>query len=166
MLMRCEVCGSTSNVHAVYNEFSEGNEWRCASCVNKRFPPGTRVVKFTDTAHPLRPAFYMTVESEDDLDLVLSVGERAQKMRAKGFKAFFYTAHTKGLHINSGELSLGHADSIIQLRSQVDKMRMWMETSRVIPTARKAPKALCDEEEIPSLFSPIERPLLRSNMLE
>ncbi|NHJ12674.1 MAG: hypothetical protein EAX95_03320 [Candidatus Thorarchaeota archaeon] len=159
MLMRCGACGSTKNVHAVYDEYSEGNEWRCTACINQRFPPGTRVVKFTDTAHPLHPAFYMSVETEDDLDLVLTVGERAQRMKAKGFKAFFYTAHTKGLHINSGELSLGHADSIIQLRSQVDKMRMWMETSRVIPTIRKCPQDDCDDEDTPPLFSPIERPL-------
>lgn len=163
-MMRCGACGSTRNVHAVYNEFSEGNEWRCTSCVNKHFLPGTRVVKFTDTEHPLHPAFYMTLETEDDLDLVLSVGEKAQKMHAKGFKVFFYTAHAKGLHINSGALSLGHADSIIQLRSQVDKMRMWMETSRVIPTAKKCPVDANDEEDVSPLFSPINRPLIPNSV--
>ena len=158
MIMRCGACGSTRDVQAVYDEYSEGNEWRCSACINKRFAPGTRVVKFTDTAHPHRPAYYMSLESEDDLELVLTVGKRAQKIGAKGFKAFFYTAHMKGLHINSGALSLGHSDSIIQLRGQVDKMRMWMETSRVIPTIRQNNEGEEDEEDPPPLFSPIERP--------
>lgn len=158
MNMRCGACGSAKDVHAIYDEYSEGSEWRCTACVNKRFAPGTRVVKFTDTAHPHHPAYYMSLESEDDLELVLTVGKRAQKIGAKGFKAFFYTAHMKGLHINSGALSLGHADSIIHLRGQVDKMRMWMETSRVIPTIRQNSEVEEDEADPPPLFSPIERP--------
>jgi len=99
----------------------------------------------------------MSVESEEDLDLVMTVGRRAQSIGAKGFKAFFYTAHMKGLHITTSAFSLGQADSIIQLRGHVDKMRMWMETSKVIPTIRNNREE--DEDDTPPLFSPIERPL-------
>ena len=155
MVKKCIACGSTNSVQAVYDTSSEEGEWRCPSCINERFPPGSRVVKFTDTSHPLRPAYYMKLESEDDLDAVLWMGERAQKIGAKGIKTCFYTAHKKDRRIGPMSFSLGHADSIIQMREHIDKLRLWLETSDVIQRVDQRDELMENSEDSIPLFAPI-----------
>jgi hypothetical protein len=82
----------------------------------------------------------------------LTLGRRAQKFKAKGFKASFFKAHEKGRRIGLVSMSLGQMDSIIQLRGHVDKLRMWMETSSVIENLPD------DDDDMPALFSPINPP--------
>ena len=90
MGQQCGACGSTTNVQYVFDSFCETGEWRCNSCLGQRFPEGSRIVKFTDKSHPLRPAYYMCVETQEDLDLIMTVGQRAQKLGAIGMEACFY----------------------------------------------------------------------------
>jgi hypothetical protein len=99
----------------------------------------------------------MNIKSEDDLDLVMTLGKRAQKFKARGFKASFFMAHEKGRRIGLVSMSLGEMDSNIQLRSHVDKLRMWMETSTIIEKdkMRNEPS---DDDDMPALFSPINPP--------
>lgn len=157
MVLRCGRCGSTDSVQLVYDSFSEEGKHRCRDCVNQRFKHGSHVVKFTDTSHPRRPAYYMNIESEEDLDLVLTLGRRAQKFRVKGFQASFFKAHEKGRRIGLVSMSLGQMNSIIQLRGHVDKLRMWMETSSVIEK-EKLRNDRSDDDDMPALFSPINPP--------
>ncbi|MFW9799704.1 MAG: hypothetical protein ACFFD9_04665 [Candidatus Thorarchaeota archaeon] len=153
MSIRCGACGSASNVQMVYDSLSEEGELRCQSCVNTRFPLGTRIVKFTDRSRPLRRAYYMSVETEDDLELILDVGKRARKIRAKGFEACFYTAHIREKHIGPMTFPLGRPESNIMLRGHVDKLRLWMETSKVLPRSKYKTETV---PEIPyPLFAPI-----------
>ncbi|MFW9965985.1 MAG: hypothetical protein ACFFEA_02435 [Candidatus Thorarchaeota archaeon] len=157
MVLRCSRCGSTDNVQLIYDSFSEEGKYRCRACVNQRFTHGSHVVKFTDMSHPLRPAYYMNLKSEEDLDLVMTLGKRAQIFKAKGFEASFFMAHEKGRHIGLVSMSLGQMDSIIQLRGHVDKLRMWMETSSVIEKERLRNDP-SDDDDMPALFSPINPP--------
>ncbi len=129
MTKTCDACGSTEGVQFIYNSFSDGGEWRCNSCLNERFPEGSRVVKFTDTSHPHRPAYYMCIESQDDLDLIMTVGERAHTIGAKGIEACFYAAFKRGRRIGPSAFTLGHTGSVTQLRSHVDTLRTYLETS-------------------------------------
>jgi hypothetical protein len=85
-------------------------------------------VKFTDTSHPLRPAYYLCIESQEDLDLIMTVGERAHTIGAKGIEACFYAAFKKGRRIGPSSFRLGHNDSVAQLRTHVDTLRMYIET--------------------------------------
>jgi hypothetical protein len=156
MTARCGACGSRSNVQIVYDSSSNEGELRCQSCVNNRFPMGTRVVKFVDKSQPLGRAYYMSLETEDDFDLILRVGERARKIKAKGFEAHFYRAHMTEKLIGPRSFSLSHAESAIQMRGHIDKLRLWMETSRIFRQTR-------EEEERPRsipeptypLFAPV-----------
>ena len=125
----CDECGSTEGVQFVYNSFSDGGDWRCNACLNRRFPEGSRIVKFTDTSHPDRPAYYMCIESQDDLDLIMTVGERAHSLGAKGMEACFYAAFKGGRRISPHAFALGHDGSVAKLRSHVDTLRMYLETS-------------------------------------
>ena len=129
MVKQCGVCGSTNNVQYVFDSFCESGEWRCNSCLGTRFPEGSRIVKFTDKSHPLRPAYYMCVETQEDLDLIMTVGERAQKLGAKGMEACFYASLIRGRPVSPQSFSLGHADSESRLRAYVDSFRMYLETS-------------------------------------
>ncbi|MHA1138685.1 MAG: hypothetical protein ACTSSE_19580 [Candidatus Thorarchaeota archaeon] len=129
MVKQCGVCGSTNNVQYVFDSFCESGEWRCNSCLGTRFPEGSRIVKFTDKSHPLRPAYYMCVETQEDLDLIMTVGERAQKLGAKGMEACFYASLIRGRPVSPQSFSLGHADSESRLRAYVDSLRMYLETS-------------------------------------
>ncbi|MFX1559306.1 MAG: hypothetical protein ACFFBL_01840 [Promethearchaeota archaeon] len=129
MSKSCDKCGSTDGVHFVYNSFSDGGDWRCNTCLNKQFPEGSRIVKFTDISHPLRPAYYLCIESQEDLDLIMTVGERAHSLGAKGIEACFYTAFKRGRRIGPSSFTLGHDGSVAQLRSHVDTLRMYLETS-------------------------------------
>jgi hypothetical protein len=158
MVLRCSRCGSTDNVQLVYDSFSEEGKYRCSACVNQRFKLGAHIVKFTDTSHPLRPAYYMNLESEEDLDLVMTLGKRAQQFRAKGFQASFFKAHEKGRRIGLVSMSLGQLDSIIQLRGHVDRLRMWMETSTVLESEHLRSRPVKDDDDMPALFSPINPP--------
>ncbi|MHA2141789.1 MAG: hypothetical protein ACXADC_06990 [Candidatus Thorarchaeota archaeon] len=156
MVLRCTRCGSTDSVQLIYDSFSEKGKHRCRACVNQRFKHGSHVVKFTDTSHPNHPAYYLNLESEDDLDLVMTLGKRAQKFNAKGFKASFFMAHEKGRRIGLVSMSLGQMNSIIQLRGHVDKLRMWMETSSVIEKEKLRNDT--SDDDMPALFSPINPP--------
>ncbi|MFW9804950.1 MAG: hypothetical protein ACFFFC_20030, partial [Candidatus Thorarchaeota archaeon] len=158
MVLRCSRCGSTDNVQLVYDSFSEEGKYRCSACVNQRFKHGAHIVKFTDTSHPLRPAYYLNLESEEDLDLVMTLGKRAQQFKAKGFQASFFKAHEKGRRIGLVSMSLGQMDSIIQLRGHVDKLRMWMETSTVLENEQLRSSPAKDDDDMPALFSPINPP--------
>lgn len=109
---------------------------------------GARVVKFIDRSQPLRRAYYMSLDTEDDLDLILRVGERARKIKAEGFEAHFYRAHMAEKTIGPRSFSLSHADSAIQMRGHIDKLRVWMEMSRVLP------KTTEEEEEPRSIPAP------------
>ncbi len=129
MTKTCDACGSIEGVQFIYNSFSDGGEWRCNSCLNERFPEGSRVVKFTDTSHPNRPAYYMCIESQEDLDLIMTVGERAHTIGAKGIEACFYAAFKRGRRIGPSAFTLGHTGSVAQLRSHVDTLRTYLETS-------------------------------------
>lgn len=129
MTKTCDTCGSIEGVQFVYNSFSDSGEWRCDSCLNKRFPEGSRIVKFTDTSHPLRPAYYLCVESQEDLDIIMTMGERAHTMGAKGIEACFYAAFKRGRRISPHSFTLGHDGSVAKLRSHVDNLRMYIETS-------------------------------------
>ena len=132
MVKTCDKCSSTEGVQFVYNSFSDGGEWRCNTCLNGQFPEGSRIVKFTDTSHPLRPAYYLCIESQEDLDLIMTVGERAHTIGAKGIEACFYTAFKRGRRIGPHSFTLGHDGSVAQLRSHVDTLRMYLETSERI----------------------------------
>ena len=158
IVLICSRCGSTDNVQLVYDSFSEEGKYRCRTCVSQRFRHGAHIVKFTDTLHPHRPAYYMNLESEEDLDLVLTLGKRAQKFKAKGFHASFFKAHETGRQIGLVSMSLGQMDSIIQLRGHVDKLRMWMETSTILENEHLRSSPVKDDDDMPALFSPINRP--------
>ena len=156
MTARCSACGSRSNVQIVYDSSSNEGQLRCQSCVNSRFPMGTRVVKFVDRSQPLGRAYYMSLETEDDLDLILRVGERARKIKAEGFEAHFYRAHMPEKLIGPRSFSLSHTGSAIQMRGHIDKLRLWMETSRVFQQAREVEKqASSIPEPTYPLFAPI-----------
>lgn len=129
MIKQCGKCGSTDNVQYVFDSFCESGEWRCNSCLGARFPEGSRIVKFTDKSHPLKPAYYMCVETQEDLDLIMTVGQRAQKLGAKGMEACFYATLIHGRPVSPESFSLGHADSESRLRAYVDSLRMHLETS-------------------------------------
>ncbi|MFW9926779.1 MAG: hypothetical protein ACFFDM_08440 [Candidatus Thorarchaeota archaeon] len=137
MTKTCDACGSSEGVQYVYNSFSDGGEWRCDTCLNERFPEGSRIVKFTDTSHPLRPAYYLCIESQEDLDIIMTVGERAHTLGAKGIEACFYAAFKKGRRIGPHSFRLGHNDSVGQLRSQVDNLRMYIETSEKLAAEKQ-----------------------------
>ena len=134
---RCSACGAMSNVQYVFDSFCEGGEWRCNYCLGTRFPEGSRVVKFTDKSNPLRPAYYMCVETQEDLDLIMTVGERAQKLGAKGMEACFYASLKRGRPVSPQSFSLGHSDSESRLRSYVDSLRMHIETSEKFKSAKE-----------------------------
>jgi hypothetical protein len=125
----CSSCGSTENVQYVYNSLSDGGDWRCNQCLNKQFPEGSRIVKFTDISHPQRPAYYLCIESQEDLDLIMTVGERAHTLGAKGIEACFYTAFKRGRRICPHSFTLGHDGSVAMLKSHVDTLRMFFEAS-------------------------------------
>jgi len=129
MVKTCDSCGSLDSVQFVYNSFSDGGDWRCNSCLNRQFREGSRIVKFTDTSHPNRPAYYLCIESQEDLDLIMTVGERAHSIGAKGIEACFYAAFKRGRRIGPHAFTLGHDGSVAQLRSHVDTLRMYLETS-------------------------------------
>jgi hypothetical protein len=86
----------------------------------------------------------------------MTLGKRAQKFNAKGFKASFFMAHEKGRRIGLVSMSLGQMNSIIQLRGHVDKLRMWMETSSVIEKEKLRNDT--SDDDMPALFSPINPP--------
>ena len=86
-------------------------------------------MKFTDKSHPLSPAYYMCVETQEDLDLIMTVGQRAQKLGAIGMEACFYASLKHGRPISPETFSLGHADSESRLRYHVDSLRMHLETA-------------------------------------
>ena len=98
----------------------------------------TRVDEFVDKSQPLARAYYMSLETEDDLDLIQRVGERARKIKAEGFEAHVYRAHMSERLIGPRSFSLSHAESAIQMRGHIDKLRLWMETSRVFPQTKEA----------------------------
>ena len=129
MVKTCGVCGSSHNVQYVFDSFCESGEWRCTTWLGKRFPEGSRIVKFTDKSHPLRPAYYMSVETQEDLDLIMIVGQRAQKLGAIGMEACFYASLKQGRPISPESFSLGHADSELRLRAHIDSLRMHLETA-------------------------------------
>ncbi|MBN2228289.1 MAG: hypothetical protein JW779_01775 [Candidatus Thorarchaeota archaeon] len=129
MVKQCGSCGSTDNLQYVYDSFCESGEWRCNTCLGTRFPEGSRIVRFTDTSLPHRPTYYMVVESQEDLDLIMTVGERAQRLGAKGIEACFYTTLKQGRPVGPNAFSLGHSDSETKLRAYVDSLRMHLETS-------------------------------------
>jgi hypothetical protein len=136
---QCSACGSTEKVQYVFDSFCETGEWRCNSCLGQRFPEGSKVVKFTDKSHPLRPAYYMCVETQEDLDLIMTVGQRAQKLGAIGMEACFYATLIRGRPIEPQSFSLGHANSESQLRAYVDSLRMHIETSDKFKSAKQEP---------------------------
>ena len=129
MTAHCGACGSTENVQYVYDSFCESGEYRCNTCLGERFPEGSRIVKFTDTSHPLRPSYYLAIETQEDLDLIMTVGQRANRLGAKGIHACFYTAFKHGRPVGPNSFSLGHVDSESRLRACVDTLRMYLETS-------------------------------------
>ncbi|MGY5881847.1 MAG: hypothetical protein RTV31_16475 [Candidatus Thorarchaeota archaeon] len=137
MVKQCGACGSTDNVQYVFDSFCESGEWRCNSCLGGRFPEGSRIVKFTDKSHPLRPAYYMCVETQEDLDLIMTVGQRAQKLGVKGMEACFYATLIRGRPVSPQSFSLGHADSESRLRAYVDSLRMHLETSEKFNTSKE-----------------------------
>ena len=137
MVKQCGACGSTDNVQYVFDSFCESGEWRCSLCLGRRFPEGSRVVKFTDKSHPQRPAYYMCVETQEDLDLIMTVGKRAQKLGAKGMEACFYASLKRGRPVSPQSFSLGHSDSESRLRSYVDSLRMHIETSEKFKSAKE-----------------------------
>jgi hypothetical protein len=89
-------------------------------------------VKFTDQSHPLRPSYYMTIETQEDLDLIMTVGQRANRLGAKGFEACFYASFKHGRPIGPTSFSLGHLDSESKLRACVDSLKMHLETAEKI----------------------------------
>jgi hypothetical protein len=90
----------------------------------------------------------MSLETEDDLDIIQRVGERAWKIKAEGFEAHFYRAHMAERLIGPRSFSLAHGESAIQMRVHIDKLQLWMETSRVFPQIRE------DEEKPRSIPEP------------
>lgn len=74
----------------------------------------------------------MAIETQEDLDLIMTVGQRAHKMGAKGIEACFYTALKHGRPVGPNPISLGHSDSESKLRACVDTLRMNLETSEKI----------------------------------
>jgi hypothetical protein len=94
----------------------------------------------------------MNVKSNADLDLVMSVSERARKIGAKGFQACFYTAHNQERLIGPMAFPLGYAGNNRRLRKHVDKLRMWMETTSILPGRDESKSNL---EDSTPLFAPI-----------
>jgi len=76
----------------------------------------------------------MAIETQEDLDLIMTVGQRAHKMGAKGIEACFYTALKHGRPVGPYPISLGHSDSESKLRACVDTLRMHLETSEKLHT--------------------------------
>jgi hypothetical protein len=134
MAARCGACGSEEDVELVYDSFSLAGEYRCSKCVNKGFPPDARIVKFVDKSHPLRPAFFLNIESEADIDLLMDVGTRAQQTGVNCIEACFYTA--KGKRIGPSSFTLGHTSSMNVFRERVDQLRVWLATSEFLPKAQ------------------------------
>jgi hypothetical protein len=62
----------------------------------------------------------------------MTVGERAQSLGAKGMEACFYAAFKHGRRISPHSFALGHDGSVARLRSHVDTLRMFLETSERI----------------------------------
>jgi hypothetical protein len=139
MDIRCGACGSTENLQYIYDSFCESGEWRCKKCLGARFPEGSRIVKFTDKSHPLRPAYYMAIETQDDLDLIMTMGQRANRLGAKGIEACFYAAFKHGRPIEPTSFSLGHIDSEARLRACVDNLKMHLETAGKISAIKEEP---------------------------
>ncbi len=131
MTVRCGACGSEKDVEYVYDSFSLAGEYRCSSCVNKGFPPEARIVKFVDKSHPLRPAYFLNIESEADLDVLMDVGTRAQRTGVNCIEACFYTA--RGKRVGPSSLTLGHPSSMLTFRERVDQLRVWLAASEVMP---------------------------------
>jgi hypothetical protein len=71
----------------------------------------------------------MAIETQEDLDLIMTVGQRAHKMGAKGIEACFYTTLKHGRPVGPNSFTLGHPDSESKLRACVDSLRMHLETS-------------------------------------
>jgi len=71
----------------------------------------------------------MCVETQEDLDLIMTVGQRAQQLGAIGMEACFYASLKHGRPISPESFSLGHADSESRLRAHVDNLRMYLETA-------------------------------------
>ncbi|TFG27700.1 hypothetical protein EU527_18285 [Candidatus Thorarchaeota archaeon] len=139
MTRQCGACGSEDNVQYVYDSFCESGEWRCNTCLGTRFPEGSRVVKFTDTSHPLRPSYYMTIETQEDLDLIMTVGQRAHRLGAKGIHACFYAAFKHGRPVGPNSFSLGHIDSESKLRACIDSLRLSIETAEKLNHLSEGP---------------------------
>jgi hypothetical protein len=79
----------------------------------------------------------MCVETQEDLDLVMTVGERAQRLGAKGIEACFYASLIHGRPVSPESFSLGHSDSEARLRAYVDSLRMHLETSEKFNNAKQ-----------------------------
>lgn len=79
----------------------------------------------------------MCIESQEDLDLIMTVGERAHTIGAKGIEACFYAAFKKGRRIGPSAFTLGHDGSIAQLRSHIDTLRMYIETAEKIAIEKR-----------------------------
>ncbi|MHA1769335.1 MAG: hypothetical protein ACTSV3_05725 [Candidatus Thorarchaeota archaeon] len=132
MTKRCGACGSEVGVELVYDSFSLSGEWRCKSCIDKGFPEGSRIVKFTDRSHPLHPSYFLNVETETDLDLLMDVGQKAVKVGGGRIEACFYTA--KGKRVAPSSITLGHPRSMSQFRERVDHLRLWLAASKMFET--------------------------------
>jgi hypothetical protein len=71
----------------------------------------------------------MTIETQEDIDLIMTVGQRAHKLGAKGIEACFYTTLKHGRPVEPNSFTLGHPDSESKLRACIDSLRMHLETS-------------------------------------
>ena len=87
-------------------------------------------MKFTDRAYPSQPVYHLPLKNEMDLELVLTLGDRAQRIGAKGFEACFYTAQREVGRFAPVSFDLGNAGGSIQFRGYVDKLRLQLETSK------------------------------------
>jgi hypothetical protein len=121
--------------------------------MKKRFPAGTRVVKFIDRAYPLQPVYHLPLRSEMDLELVLTLGDRAQRIGAEGFEACFYTSQKETGRFAPVSFDLGQSGGSIKFRGYVDKLRLQIETSRTFA-------------QVGSLRDELKQYIARRNMIQ
>ncbi|UCE09567.1 MAG: hypothetical protein JSW61_11425 [Candidatus Thorarchaeota archaeon] len=132
MTEHCERCGSEKNVQIVYDYFTPTKYSICSSCAAEEFAPGSRIVRFTDRSSPYYASCYLHIKSENDLEDVLLMGERAQKIGSGSIQSQTYTVRNNGKRMAPTSVSFGTKGSIIDLHANLDRMRVWLTASKIV----------------------------------
>ena len=136
MTKLCSECGSDQDVQLVYNHHAYAGRWMCYPCATKAFPPGSRVVRFSDISGIYPASCYIGVNSDDDLEAILQMSRRAQMIDATNIQAQFYTVWRRNRKMVPKFVSLGHKYSLVSLRENIDSLRVWLTASEIINMAK------------------------------